>query len=115
MAIQPIRPEQVPQIRRARLLDEVVAAFNELIARNIHRRQVTILQKEVVALIISKLQQRPDWSGKSAAQIEAELFRSNMLDVEDTFREAGWQVVYDKPGYNESYDAFFTFSFDEEC
>lgn len=31
------------------------------------------------------------------------------LDVEDVYRAAGWEVTYDKPGYNETYDATFTF------
>lgn len=30
-------------------------------------------------------------------------------DLEDAYRAAGWAVEFDKPGYNESYAAFFTF------
>ena len=26
------------------------------------------------------------------------------------FEEAGWNVQYDKPGYNENYDAYFKFT-----
>jgi hypothetical protein len=39
-----------------------------------------------------------------------EIFHRGWLDVEDAYRAEGWTVVYDKPGYNESYAASFTFS-----
>jgi hypothetical protein len=32
-----------------------------------------------------------------------------LLDIEDTYREAGWKVEYDKPAYCENYPANFTF------
>lgn len=38
-----------------------------------------------------------------------EIFDNRLLDVEDVFRSQGWKVEYDKPGYNESYPATFTF------
>ena len=32
------------------------------------------------------------------------------LDVEDVYRKAGWEVIYDAPGYNESfYEPSFEF------
>jgi len=38
-----------------------------------------------------------------------DIFEKNFLDFESVFRNVGWSVEYDKPGYCESYDAFFTF------
>ena len=38
------------------------------------------------------------------------VFDNGWLDVEEAHRAAGWRVEYDKPAYNESYDAFFVFS-----
>lgn len=32
------------------------------------------------------------------------------LDFEDAYRAEGWLVKYDRPAYNESYDAFFVFT-----
>ncbi len=32
------------------------------------------------------------------------------LNVEELYRAQGWTVTYDKPGYNESYPATFTFA-----
>lgn len=31
------------------------------------------------------------------------------LDFEPLFEKAGWEVEYDKPAYNESYESKFTF------
>lgn len=45
-----------------------------------------------------------------AAAIDREtIFRRGYLNVEEAYREQGWSVVYDKPGYNETYDASFEF------
>lgn len=38
-----------------------------------------------------------------------EILGNGWLDFEVVYEEAGWDVVYDKPGYNESYGANFTF------
>ena len=40
----------------------------------------------------------------------ADVFSNHWLDVEDIYREQGWNVEYDKPTYNETYDAYFVFS-----
>jgi len=39
----------------------------------------------------------------------AEIFDKGWLNVEEVYRAAGWAVEYDKPGFNESYSATFTF------
>ena len=31
------------------------------------------------------------------------------FDVEDIYEKAGWDVTYDTPGYNETYEPKFTF------
>ena len=37
------------------------------------------------------------------------IFEKHWLDFEDIYRKAGWFVNFDKPAYNETYDAFFEF------
>ena len=32
------------------------------------------------------------------------------MDFEDLYRKSGWSVSYDKPAYNENYDAFLIFN-----
>ncbi|MDG1949717.1 MAG: hypothetical protein P8J32_02740 [bacterium] len=38
------------------------------------------------------------------------VFDEKRLDIEPAFEKDGWKVVYDKPGYNESGNAYFVFS-----
>jgi hypothetical protein len=40
----------------------------------------------------------------------AEVFSKHYLDFEDVYRKQGWKVYFDRPGFNESYTATFTFS-----
>lgn len=98
--IAPITPIKALQAKQESIPDFVIEAFNELIIKGMNTSgSVCIKQKDVVALITSK------------QQISSNaIYSSGWLDVENIYRSAGWNVEYDSPGYNESYDATFTFS-----
>lgn len=93
--IKPITPAEVVDAKAESIPDEVFAAFNKCIAANWDGHQSTIKQSDVVTLI---KQGNPGL-----------LLDYRCLDVEPIYRKAGWIVEYDKPGYNESYPATFTF------
>lgn len=100
MNITPITPDQVAEEKRTIIPDEVIAAFNELIAKNYRSGDgsAAVKQKDVVFLAIEKTgHTRP-------------AFDLDWLEVEDIYRGAGWNVEYDRPGYNETYDAVFIFT-----
>lgn len=59
-----------------------------------------VMQDDVIDRILTKL---PDATRE-------QLFERGWLDVEEAYRRKGWTVEYDKPGFNESYRASFTFS-----
>lgn len=92
---KPITPDEVE--RGKYIPPVVIEAFNELIAEGGGR----VLQKDVVARILAKA---------GGAITSEEIFKKGWLDVEGMYREAGWNVVYDKPAYCETYDANFTFT-----
>ena len=96
--IKPISPMEVESEKRKNFPREVFEAFNELIVENAGSGEITVKQKDVVARMVKK--------GLNANEI----FKKGWLDVEDVYRKAGWKVDYDKPAYNEDYDAYFTFS-----
>ena len=97
---KPITPKEALSLKRASIPDEVYEAFNELIASEISASgYCTIYQDKVVKLIQSKLDCK-----------RAEVFSKGWLDVEEQYIKAGWDVKYDKPGYNETYEANFVFS-----
>lgn len=79
--------------------DQVIEAFNELIAKNMRDGEAKVSQDEVVALIVSKM-----------GVDRADVFDNSWLDVESLYEKHGWTVTYDKPAYYESYGAFFVFS-----
>lgn len=92
MSVKPISPNEIKKI----IPDFVVEAVNELIAEKVNsQNHATVLQKHIVDRVKSKTDQDFDYA---------------WLDFENVFRDAGWNVNYDKPAYCESYDAFFEFS-----
>lgn len=97
--MKPIRPEEIGKARRNQLPDEVIAAFNECITKHWDQRAATFEQKEVVALILAKM----------PALTRDQVFEQRLLNIETAFRVEGWQVDYDRPGYNETYEPTFTF------
>ena len=96
---RPIRPEEVVCTG---IPDNVIEAFNELIQENIRGKQAVILQEEIIYRILSKYLDEPTITRET-------IYENDWLDVEDLFRDAGWQVVYDKPSLYDSYPATFTF------
>ena len=98
MSIAPIRPEQVVELKGKIIPPEVIQSFNEAIAENFLDGRAQVPQNDVIGKIVERL-----------GIDRSEIFRRKLLDVEPIFREAGWDVHYDKPGYNEDYEAFFVF------
>lgn len=95
----PIKPSEVAAKRVATIPPEVFEAFNELIVENFLVSTATVVQNKVVERILAKLPQ----------VTRGEIFEKGWLEVEGAYRKAGWSVLYDRPGYNESYDAYFEF------
>lgn len=99
--VQPITKQQAQEQKSARIFpDFVIQAFNECIAESQLKNSRTVLQKDVVKRIM-KL---------GNIKRSQKIFDEHWLDVEDHYRRAGWTVTFDKPAYNESYEASFEFS-----
>jgi len=95
MKVKPITPAEVTDKKLKVIPDGVIEAFNELIAENWDGHFSAFTQKAVTQRIKEKMKHQS--------------FDIKWLDVEPIFEEIGWRVEYDKPGYNESYPAAFTF------
>lgn len=97
MTVRPISPDNVQALKNQDIPPVVIAAANELIVAKWTGSSATVKIKDLVAAL--------------ASEISSELlFANHWLDIEPLFRDAGWQVEFDKPGYNESYDAYFIFT-----
>lgn len=102
----PITPRQVAALKQKTIPAEVFDAFNEMIAKDWDGNRSKVVQKEVLALIYEKL----NVAGSSRRRSRQQIIDEGWLDVETLYRKAGWKVTYDKPGYNEDYEASFTFA-----
>lgn len=96
--VKPITPAEAA--RGTAKPDFVIQAFNEMIASKMSGGQARFTQYEVMDRICSL---------SGLTMTTSDILHSGWLDVEPLFREAGWSVEYDKPGYCESYKAFFIF------
>lgn len=100
MSVEPIRPEEVATLKIVVIPDEVIHAVNVLIAKNYSNGSSTVYQREIIAAL------------EECGISRSKAYDSHYLDFEEIYRAAGWKVKYDKPGYNETYDAYFRFTED---
>lgn len=101
--MKPITPAEVVKRKVELMPAGVIEAFNDLIAERWDGHSASVKQNDAVVAVMAKLKQSmPDLKRE-------DLFEKHWLDVEDLFRKAGWSVAYDKPGYNEDYDAYWVF------
>jgi hypothetical protein len=89
--IVPIGPEEVVSRKIEEIPGHVLAIWNQMITDAWNGHSSTIMQKTAI--------KRLGGTGLDMA----------WLNIEDAYRKVGWEVVYDKPGYNESYEPSFTF------
>lgn len=94
---KPISPDEVGQVQRDNIPPEVFEVVNKLIATKWSGSSATIKQEE----ILEALAEFGIWRDYA--------FDRGYLNFEEAYRAQGWKVEYDKPGYNESYGAFFVF------
>ncbi len=94
----PITPAEAKAAKKVQIPKEVFDAFNTCITKYLSDGVSEFTQKEVISVILSLGLNRED------------IFTNKWLEVEDLYREVGWKVVYDRPGFNESYDATFCFT-----
>ena len=103
--IKPITPSEARAKVEANIPDFVIEAFNNKIVQSIDSRNYAkVLQNSVISEIMYCANER------NIEVSREEIFAKGWLNVERLFRDTGWTVLYDKPGYNESYEAYFEFS-----
>jgi len=95
--VKPFSPDDVKANKVNVIPDEVIEAVNQLLTENFSDGRATIKQKDIV-------------SRAKGMMRRATNFDNRWLDFEDVYRAQGWDVHYDKPGYCETYDAFFEFT-----
>lgn len=95
---KPITPKEVGAAKIVVIPGAVFDAFNAEIARQFANGKATVKQNDVVQRLVDGGMQR------------SEIFSSGWLNVETAYEDAGWRVYYDKPGFNETGEAYFEFT-----
>lgn len=91
----PIKPSEV----KKEIPEVVFECFNRLINEKFGAGGEAIVDQNAVIALLEKM-------GINSDQV----FEKGWLDVEDAYRAVGWEVKYDKPAFNESGEAYFTFT-----
>ncbi len=98
MAVKPLSPAEARATHAKTIPDAVIRAVNNRLVNAGDAARVVIRQDELVEEL------------ENAGLNRKQIFDQHWLDFEDLFRAQGWKVVYDKPGFNESYEATWTFT-----
>lgn len=96
-----ISPDEAHALALKEIPEEIIECFNDMIVKHLNTKYdcCTIKQKDILAYVEEKTGYTSD-----------EIFKKRWFDVEELFEKAGWEVKYDKPGFNENYDATFEFN-----
>lgn len=95
---KPISPNDIAAVKRSAIPEVVFTVINNLITEKWNGASAKFTQDDAIAALVD--------TGMS----RFEIFDKGYLDFEGAYRAEGWHVHYDKPGYNETYPANFTFS-----
>jgi len=100
---KPLSPHDVHIAKKDVIPDQVIEAFNELIAENYTNGKAVILQTDAVNRICEKMGLEDD-----ATRI---VYDKGWLNVEELYRSEGWAVKYDSPVAwgGEDFEAYFEF------
>lgn len=92
----PIKPSEVDDGKF--IPDVIFQIFNAYIQERWNGHEAVLKQDILVNRIVSAL--------GCDRQV---VFDRGYLNIERAYEKVGWKVEYDKPGYNETYPAAFTF------
>lgn len=96
--MKPIKPSQVKE-KTPLIPDSIIECVNNMIENKWDGFESKFYQKDLLKEVLEK----------DKALSKEEIFQKKFLDFEYLFRKSGWIVAYDKPAYNETYEAFWIF------
>ena len=94
-------PEDVLKERVETIPDYVIDAFNDLLTENYHEDETIIEQEDVIRKIL-------EYSTDDELTRKT-IFKKHYLDIENLYRNNGWEVEYRKLAFNEFFKSYFVF------
>ena len=104
--VKPITPEEAGIKKVETFPDFVIKAFNDTIVKNLSNGRSHFELKEVA----DHMRDLAISGSMNVEEFNKRVEKEHWYDVEPFYQAAGWKVVYDGPGFNEIYDATFTFT-----
>lgn len=101
---KPITPAEISAKKTQIIPPTVIKIWNEAIASKFSGNSAIVKQEEIVESILAQ-----DIVHDSIKVTRSKIFELGWLDIGEMYMAAGWSVTYDRPGYNETYSATFTF------
>lgn len=98
--MEPIKPSDISEYKKNNAPEKVIEAWNTVIARNFRANRYSQFTLDE---LVDEIYYATGASRRS-------MLDKGWLDLEEIYIAAGWKVEFDKPGYNESYAANFTFT-----
>lgn len=98
--IKPVRPKDLIDTIETAIPSVVIQAVNNLLKKNFRGDFVIIKQKDILKEI-KKLDK---------SMTSEKIFENKWMDFEEIYIKNGWNVVYDGPSWDESYDETFKFT-----
>ena len=102
--VKAVSPDEVISLKKEQFPDEVIDAFNILIAKNFDGEKSVVYQDDAVEYIMAEFKKN------NKRMTRDKLFDNNWLDVEGIYQSQGWKVKFDQPAYCETYKAYFVFT-----
>lgn len=100
----PITPKEAEEYKLDSIPSQIFEAVNFLIKQHYKAHGFSIKQSDILEKALELANEDHMFMTSNM------IFEKGWMDFEPHYRNAGWKVVHDKPGYNESYPAVFKFS-----
>lgn len=95
----PITPQEAAALRIFHVPEQVIAAVNALIAKNLDGgRSFSIKVDDVIKE-----------ASKTMDAKRSEFFENKWLNFEQLYRDHGWDVTFHSPDYTESFPSYYEF------
>jgi hypothetical protein len=101
--VKAFSPDEARKAKATLIPNEVIEAFNELIALSLENEIARVSQHELLNLIERKFHQN-----NKPLYHRNDIIEKGWLNIEPLYEDAGWEVTYDRPGMGESYEANWT-------
>lgn len=99
--MNPISPQEALDQKISVIPGQMIEAVNILLRKHYNGTSAIIKQGELMCLFLKLYSNE----GLNPATVYA----NKWMNIENVYAKFGWSVSYDKPGYSEDYEAYFTF------